>query len=235
VAWLELIEEYPYFFANALGTLLSLGVGALTLSRAQLRLSVLSGLLSAPCFLFMPLLERHYWQPRRFGGRSLGAEDVLCSFMVAAMAWAVVAVVLRGRLSDRIVRSGLPRRYNLTCGVSICLFVAGLAAGLSAMSALIGACAVMAAVLLWANRRAWPLAVVGTCGFGAAWFAAVRLFFWLWPEFAHQWNPGSAWSAPVLGVPLGELTWAIVFGAYWPLFVAYVLRIEFVSSRPVTT
>ncbi len=84
----------------------------------------------------------------------------------------------------------------------------------------------------WMVRPATAAAAGMSC-FGIAWYAAVRLFFSLWPEFALQWNPGSAWSTPVLGVPLGELAWAIVFGSYWPLFMAYVLRIEFVSSRPV--
>jgi hypothetical protein len=231
VGWATLIEAYPYFFANALGALLSLAAGGLLLSRAQFRMCVLSGLLNAPCFLFMPLLERHYWRPRRFGGWILGVEDALCSFMVALMAWVVVAIALRGRLSDRIGAAGVVRRYKTASGLSVGVFLVGYGAGLDAMSALIVTCAILAVLLHVANRRAWPLAVVGICSFGIAWYAAVRLFFWLWPAFPSQWNTASMWGALVIGVPLGELTWALVFGGYWPLFMAYVLRIDPLQVR----
>ncbi|MBE3135386.1 MAG: hypothetical protein IMZ55_18115 [Acidobacteria bacterium] len=231
MGWLALIETYPYFFASALGTVLCLIAGGLLLSRAQFRASVLSGLLNAPGFVFMPLLERHYWHPRRLGGWILGVEDALCSFMVALMAWVVVAVLLRGKLSDRMGTAGFLRRYNAACALSIGLFLSAYVAGLDAMSALIVACALMAMLLQAANRGAWPLAVGGMCGFGLAWWAAVRLFFWLWPEFSSQWNGASVWGALVIGVPLGELTWALVFGSYWPLFVAYALRINVLAGE----
>jgi len=30
----------------------------------------------------------------------------------------------------------------------------------------------------------------------------------------------------ILGIPLGEIAWASIFGAYWPLFMMHILDLQ---------
>jgi hypothetical protein len=228
---LQAIESYPYLFATVLMLLLCLIASRLLLTAAQFRATVLSGLLNAPCCIFMPLLEDRYWSPRRVGGWILGLEDLLCSFSVAAMAWLTVLLLLRGKVTLVATTPGFVRRFNIAAGMSVGLFLAYYVARFDPMSSLILALAAVAIFLQMMRKDLWPLALCGVFGFPTLYWLLLRAIFWFWPGFAVQWNPYSVWGRTFLGVPLGEMAWATIFGAYWPLLVAYALGIQLAQSR----
>jgi hypothetical protein len=90
------------------------------------------------------------------------------------------------------------------------------------MSALIIATGLLALYLLIRKFSLWPLALAGVFLFPLIYLSMTRFDFWLWPDFVGQWSKTLPWGKRVLGLPLGEITWSIVFGAYWPLFTAYI-------------
>jgi len=179
----------------------------------------------------MPLLEKCYWSPKRVGGWILGPEDLLISFAVALMAWFIVALLLRGKISFASTTPGFFRRYNTAAGLSVGFFLVFHFSGLEPMASLILTCGVMAILLQIIRRDLWPLALCGFLGFPLLYLLVVRLDFWLCPDFILQWNRDSVWGVTFLGFPLGEITWSVVFGAYWPLFFSYTFMVEVAPSR----
>ncbi|MBX7207490.1 MAG: hypothetical protein K1X78_04190 [Verrucomicrobiaceae bacterium] len=221
---IEHIREHPYFWANLLSTAWLTALGALLLRRSDFRLSIISGLLNAPCFVFLRFLEGSYWTPVRLGAAVLDAGDVLCSYAVAAMAWFALTAGQRRRITAAFSWRVFLVRYNAVAGLSVVCFLAVYAAGMEGMTALVVTCLAVALVLFVRLRSFRAMALESMLRFGVLYFAVVKVYFAFWPAFVKQWNPVPPWGVPVAGVPLGEIVWSLVFGAYWALFMAFVFR-----------
>jgi hypothetical protein len=194
---------------------------------------VWSGLLNIPCFPFLVFLEKEYWTQVRFGGWILGVEDVICSFWVAAAVWLVVALPL----GNQMLINGRIRifwfRYFIMSSLSAFLFLSFYFMGFGGMGSLILACLIVTAFLLLRIRKPWLIFFTGIILHPVFYSLEVKLFFWFWPDFITQWNMRTIWGSPILGIPLGETTWAVIFGAYWPLFMAYVFDLRLRPRGPL--
>jgi hypothetical protein len=223
---IDFIKAYPYFFATFGGGLLVLVVGRIFLPRQQWHIMVWSGLLNIPCFPFLVFLEKEYWTQVRFGGWILGVEDVICSFWVAAMVWLVIALFLGNQMliKGRIRIFWL--RYFLMAYLSGFLFLLFYFTGFGGMGSLFLACLIVTAFLLFRIRNPWLLFLTGIILHPVFYSLEVKLFFWVWPDFINRWNMRTIWGSPLLGIPLGETTWSVIFGAYWPLLMAYVFDLR---------
>lgn len=221
---LGILKAYPYLFANLLTCSVLLCAARLLLRPAQWRMMLLSGLANVPSFGMLIYLEEKYWRPVRIGGWILGLEDALCSFVVAAMAWFIAALFFRDRILLEMRGAMVWCRYLLVAGFSMAAFLMAFFAGLSGMSALIVACAGVTLFLLATQKPLWPLALLGLFAFPAFYLSVVKVDFWLWPDFVSQWSPQPPWGLRFRGIPLGEIVWSSVFGAYWPLFTTYIFN-----------
>jgi len=221
---LATLKAYPYLFANLLSFSVLMCAARLLLGPAQRRTMILSGLANVPSFGLLIYLEEEYWRPARMGGWALGLEDALCSFVVAAMAWFIVGLFFQDRILLKMRGAMVFRRYLLMAGLSMAVFLLVFFAGLSGMAALVVACSGVAVFLLVTQRPLWPLALLGLFAFPAVYLSVARVDFWLWPDFVSQWSLQPPWGLRFLGIPLGEIIWSLVFGAYWPLFTAYIFN-----------
>jgi hypothetical protein len=219
----EFMKAYPYLCTNTISIAFLLVVGWLVLTRAQWKTMVLCGLANVPCFVFLVLLENEYWSPVRLGGLALGIEDILCSFAVAAMGWFVIGLFFADRILLLVRRKILLLRYAILANLSgITFLLLSCLMNLSGMTALILTCLVMAAVMFLLRKSLWPVVLVSLVGFPILYLGIVKVYFLIWPEFVQQWNSTTLWGKTVLGIPLGEITWSVVFSIYWPLFVMFV-------------
>ena len=221
-----LFQAYPYLFTNIVSFLIFVVGGRLILPKRHWGVMMICGALNAPCFPFLIFLENEYWNPVRVGGWILGVEDILCSFMVAAMPWFVIAMSFgrRIKLPDKL-KIFWPR-YRIIAGISVIIFLLCYLAGLKGMTSLLTACGSVAALLLLWKKERWLFALGGIVGFTVIYLVLVRIYFFIWPEFVLQWNMQSFWGGLILGIPLGEIAWAPIFGAYWPLFMMHILDLQ---------
>ena len=221
----------PVLFSNILSLLLCLGVASAV--RPHGRLVLLGGVLSLPGFL-TELLDADYWNPVRVGRWAVGLEDALCAFDFGALALVPVVVLLRRSLSWEGWTICAARRSLLAGGALSALFLASMAAGLSPVTALITSAGLAAPGA--AGRPPGPLADRPD--------RARRIPALVLPHrpalfrdvagLHHPVEPARTVGTVVLGLPAGEIAWAIAFGALWPLFVGYVvnIRIAALSRRP---
>lgn len=101
-----------------------------------------------------------------------------------------------------------------------CFSAAGLPPSRGAYAVPIGVTALV--LTRWPALRAPALAGALACLI-LGW-AELHLWFWLWPGFRDDWV-ASTWSGHlVLGAPLGDLVWSVVFGATHPTVLLPALR-----------
>ncbi|MDY6881088.1 MAG: hypothetical protein SV686_12635 [Thermodesulfobacteriota bacterium] len=225
----NLVNMYPYLFAN-LFYLFVLFSGLLFVAKGNRRLVYLAGLVNIPCFPFLIYFEEIYWYPKRFGGWVLGIEDAICSFVVGAMVVLVVLLFFDYRSSRDTSLSRILSRYFSFCTISVILFFLFLLAfGANPMTALIFSNAIVFSLLLLLRKDLLTVALLGMIGYGVAHFVLMKIGFWLLPGFLESWNLGTLWGHTLFNVPLGEITWAFFYGAFWPVFIAHVfdLRVRF--------
>jgi len=222
----DAFSAYPYLTCGLVGSLLFVALAWATLSRAQFALTLLSGLIAVPAFIFGWFLEYNYWHPERIGGRNLGIEDAIISFAMSALAWYVVAIVWGRRMEFRYYFLRSLRRYLTAVIGPVAAFLFWVWMGCDGMTALLLAYGCVGPVLWWLQRDLRPLALLGAPLFALAWYTFARTSIWAYPGFLESWNLDGRWGVVVAGVPLGEIVWAFFYGAYWPLFVTVVYEVK---------
>jgi hypothetical protein len=218
-------REYPYFFAN-LPLLALLPALIVTRRRGLSRVALLSGLTSLPCSLMALVLEG-YWRPAHVLGGSIGFEDLIFLFGFGALVWLASAWACRPFVPQRLDLRVGARRMSVWSAASGLLLLALSHCGMDAMSATLATGCVAAAALLVRRRDLWPLPLTAVACFVPGYLAIVRLQLALWPAYIRQWNRASSWAtAGVLGIPAGEIAWAVVFASAWPLLIASALDLK---------
>ena len=220
------IEEHPYFWANLLSIVWLTVLGAWWLDRSSFRLTVIAGLLNAPCFFLVVLLEGTYWTPKRLMPWPVDICDVLCAYAAAAMAWFSLTLARRRRLAADFAWRPFLVRYNVVAAASVGFFLIAVAAGCEGMAALLITCALVSIALVAWMRPMAGLALEGAARFTVLYLAVVKFYFILWPDFTKQWNPSPPLGTLIAGIPLGEILWAPIFGAYWTLLMVLVFRMR---------
>jgi hypothetical protein len=115
------------------------------------------------------------------------------------------------------------RRYIVTTLSGLCLLVLCRTCGLDIMTSANLSMAILGILLLLRRVELWPIPVTGAIGFGILYALLIGCIFAIWPDFLLQWNTVNLWGISIVGVPLGEITWSLGYGAVWPLIMAYVL------------
>jgi hypothetical protein len=222
--FVEVVKGYPYLFANIMSLAVCLIASRMT---PQGNMIIVSGLLSTPCFFLLAVPPwNEYWNPVRVGGWVLGVEDVLCSFDVGALAWLAAGAPFGLATSSRICHGGFFKRYAVLGSLTAGLFTLLWLVGLEAMTSLIATCFVVGAFLFALRRDLRFLALSGLIGFPILYSLIVSFYFRIWPDFAFQWKTHNFWGRAILGLPAGEVAWAVVFGFFWPLFVGHVCNVR---------
>lgn len=219
-------QNYPYLWASLLSLFVFVTLSVLLLRKDHRNTVIFSGLVNSTAFVFLIHLEGVYWSPVRLGHRLLGMEDVICSFIVAAMAWFAVALVLGNRIVYTFRAEVWMKRFISLAGASVALFLLLCQIGWSGMTALVVTCLSVGSTTLWWRRDLWPLALAGTLIFPLLYLLMVKIDFWIWPRFVEQWNAVGPWGRGYWGIPLGEIAWSVVFGLYWPLFTGHIFDIS---------
>ncbi len=222
---MRILREYPYFFANVPFLLLP-PILSLTRRHTLSRGALFSGILCMPCGA-LSLAHVGYWRPLRLAGGNLGLEDLVFAFAAGVLVWLAAAWPFRHTLPRLFVLPARGRPILLSGAAGGVLLVGLCRFGMDPMGATLAVGGLVFIGLLVCRPRLWPLALSGVLCFVPLYLAIVRIQLALWPAYIGQWNPNSPWAAvTVLGVPVGEVAWAVVFAAFWPPLIAALLGLE---------
>jgi len=81
--------------------------------------------------------------------------------------------------------------------------------------------------LLVRRLSLWRLALTGLICFTPAYVLELKFEIAAWPNYISYWDAGGLWGTLVFGIPRGEIAWAAVFGAAYPVVIASALDIRF--------
>jgi hypothetical protein len=226
-SFMEFIDGHPYLFANLPALVAVLLLPRLTSNRGYWRAAVFSGLACTP-FSLAELVARGYWRPVLLGGMGYGVEDLIFCYTAGAAAW--LAAVYWSRetcvVELRNLRTAILRIMLWGIPAAAVGFGLGLAGMDHISSTLIPAAGCLLFLL---SRRAslWRLTLAGIVSFTPLYVLVVKLQFAVWPSYITYWNANGPWGTLALGIPRGELAWAAMLGAVWPVLIASALDVRF--------
>ena len=213
-------HQHAYLWGSLLGVLFVLWV--CRVSPRHGKAIFLCALVSAPAGWISCLVERAYWSPVRLGGGNLGLEDFLCSFTIGGLLWWLMVLIPQVRAQDFSFGKFFPRYFAVIVPLNL-VFFGLLKSPLHPMSTAILSLVVLGVAMVVVAPGLMWMGGIGLVLFTIDWWVNLQICFYGWPEFAGAWNAETWHGWSVLGVPLGELVWAAVFGASWPVFMAWCL------------
>ncbi len=217
---------YAFIISSVVYLSVTLILARLTLQPVQFRLMIYTGALNATCGAFSYFLEDNYWTPARIGGLIIGIEDLLIAVAVGMIPWYLVALIWQKRMAIDLRWPIALKRIAVIMFSAYLTYLIGMLTDVDPMAMMLAVCASLTMVILALRPDSWPLAATGFIVFGLIWFLLVEITFAALPGFIQQWNLESRWGRPILGVPVGEIVWALIFGALIPLLTAFVFDVR---------
>jgi hypothetical protein len=215
---------YPYLWTSL--TMLAASAAVVALLPAHRRGMLVSGILCAPFALASVMFVPEYWRPHRIACFLAGPEDLIFSFACGVLVWCTAVV-----LSPPRTMAFRPSRVFRVYGGACIVFVGGILVfrnlcGLRTMPSVLVAGLVLYGLLLPLRRDLLRFSLVAGFAYCVAYALFFGLVFAVCPDFARQWNWDNLWALSLLGVPLEEAAFALVFGACWPLAMAQAFDVR---------
>lgn len=226
---LDFVWRNPYLFSNIPGLAIILLLAWRTRHRDYARAAIFSGIACIPCS-FAESASGAYWHPKLLGGMTWGFESVLFTFVSGATVWMIAAAASRKGYSIGVSTFGeVFRRMTPGALAVTALFLLLLRLGVNCVTATILSPPGLLLVLLWRRKSLWTLSLAGLAAFTPFYTVLVKLQFAVWPNYLSYWNPGGTWGTLLFGVPHGEIAWAAIMGAAWPVAIASALDVRFAA------
>ncbi|MGA2572088.1 MAG: hypothetical protein ABSF23_16390 [Terracidiphilus sp.] len=228
----DFIGGNPYLFSNFPILIVTSLIVWRSRRRDIARAAVFSGLACIPCSL-AESTSAAYWHPKLLGGMSWGIESVQFTYVLGVAAWLIAAALQRQSCSIGIRGvAGVFRRFTPGALSVIVLYILLWQAGVNCVTATLISPLGFYLYQLLDRRSLWRLSLAGLAGFVPFYFVVIRVQFALWPNYISYWNKGG-WGTLVFGVPAGDLAWAALFGAVWPVAIAWALDVKFEERASV--
>jgi len=228
---LQFVGAHPYLFANLPIVAMTLLLPRLVANRDYGRAAMFSGLACLPCAL-AELTSLDYWRPVLLGGAHWGLESVIFTYASGASVWLVAALWSRQSCAIGVAsfREGF-RRLTPWALAGTGAYWGLWWAGMNCVTATLLTSAGLLLFQLRQRADLWRLALAGCVLFMPVYVLGIRIQFAVWPHYLDYWLPGGLWGTLVLGVPRGEVAWAILYGATYPVVMASALDMRFSSRR----
>jgi len=192
-------------------------------------------LISVPLGIFDYLSQPSYWHPPTFFSLPVGIEGYVLGFCIGGIG----GVIYEERAQKQLRKKKVNRTatiYHLLIPLSVVAVSFGLYLGfrLNMMQSLPLAL-MLGAILITVFRRdlTRPVLFSGLM-FGTFYF--IVLFIWLlfFPAARTWWNLAIYGNLTVLGVPLGEVIFGFVYGAFWGPVYEFVFGYRLARNRVIT-
>lgn len=230
-------ELYPYLVFSSV--LFIIFLAFLLIYKKQWQPMLVSGLLSAPFAYTSVFFVPEYWDPTRIAVFVAGPEDIIFSFANGGIVWLIATWPVRKRIILQIQTGRSMMRYvfcsvfGVTFGAAFILILHTYGSGVGIMTAALVTITSLGVLLLYLRSEFWPISIAGGIGFTILYTILVGIVFTIHPDVVLQWNIDNLWGIKLLGIPMEEILWAFLFGAVWPLLMAYVFDVSLDFHRPV--
>ena len=162
-----------------------------------------------------------YWHPPTFFSLPVGIEDILFGFAFGGAA--SVLYPAKTNKHDGSIKRTVDVRNMATLSpvliISIGLFVLfGINIMISLPVGLLTGCLLIIAIRPDLAKRL----LYSVSYFGLLYLFILLLWFWLFPQAQQWWNLKIYGNITVFNVPLGEVLFGFLFGAFWSAFYEFI-------------
>lgn len=171
--------------------------------------------LSAPLGPITVLFFWHdYWSPLYAFPALAGLEEFIFSFLIGGIGGGAYQALVGGTVPVLELRQKRLWAFGLA-GVSLTLFYYGtFVLGINSLYTSLVILGLLAACELAYAKHLWPRAVVGALCTAGAMFIMYQIWFLIFPDALSFWNTPALSGIYVLSVPLEELLWGALWGAF---------------------
>jgi len=197
---------------------------------------LISAVLSIPAACTAVLFVPEYWKSKRITQLSVGIEDIIFSFATGGIVWIIVSFSVGRNFSYKMALNTMIKRYLtlVALGVSL-IYILFRSTKWGVMAeALVGIIIIGLILLVRFRFKSWRIAAAGSLLFTLYYSITTGFILKLFPHMNLYWNNNNLWGISVFNVPLGEIVWALGYGAVWPLAMAYVFDLN-ISKRDLKT
>jgi hypothetical protein len=178
-----------------------------------------------PCVaLWRP--HEDYWHPVLLFKPPWRFEDLVYLYWTGSAAWMAAALWLRHGWVTGVRSTPAALLRMMPLALATALWAALWLAGVNVITASLLAEAALLLFLLGRRRSLWRLALGGMITYTPFYILVVKIHFALWPRYVSYWIPVYPWGRTVLGIPWGEIAWALAFSAMWPVLIAWALDLR---------
>jgi len=182
---------------------------------------IVSGLAAIPISFFDYLTRPYFWNPPTLFNLPIGIETIIFNFLLGGIAASIYEEVygrklIRIRLRDRGFKS---LRYALFIFLLISIFLFSLAFRDQAL--LLGFAGMFSGILLIVafRRDLIPNVIFSGLLFGLLYLVIFALWISLFPRAISWWNLEFLSGRLILGVPIEQMLFALLYGSFWgPLY-----------------
>ncbi len=222
------IEDYPYLYSQFIGLMVYLGL--YLVFPKQRRIMILSSLLAAPTAILALVTNPFYWRPKLIVPMPVGIEDIIFDFINGGTVWMASAGILTW-IKPQIVHPVFSaRRAILSCVFGITASGVLFLVGFRSIDAPFIAMIVWLILMICIRKENWLLVCIGAPAFTILYIFVFKTVMVFWPQFLSVWKGGGIWGWYFWEIPLGEIVWAALFGAVWPITIAYIFDMRFDQS-----
>lgn len=223
-----ILKTYPYLISTLF--LLFILMVLIIFNRGQRHPIFLSAVLSVPTASASIYFVPEYWNPVRLLNSAIGIEDIIFAFSTGGILWVLGVWPFRNRISVRLHIGPILSRFILCTLIAVLTVSILIAIGIGVMTATLLSLVTVGIVLIRFRPDLWLISLTGSICFTLFYAAFTKTVFLIWPEMILQWNSSYLWGIYIIGLPLEEILWGPVYGAVWPLIMAYSFDLKLDSG-----
>jgi hypothetical protein len=228
----DFIFRYPYLvFSQFMILVLLIPFFLFPRQRTPMLVStVLASPLALASLAFVP----EYWTPGYlFVFLGVGLEDVLFAFYIGGVAWLLSSCIHAKRIQINFRKKILFRRYLLVLVFGLLVGSIFFLLGFRHIDIAFIVMGLWTGVLLYWRPSLWPLAVSGAVS--ACFFTLImyQLNLLIWSQLPKFWNWPNLWGVSMMGIPLEEYVFLILYFPAWTLTTSFMLNVRLGSSKSI--
>ena len=225
-------DTYVYFVSLSILGVAIYVTGILLFRKFSLSI-IISSFAAVPQALLGAYFFTGYWQNPRITGGAASLEDFLFCFIAGGGAWISVLAVLHNQISVELKfnRNMLRFMQVIITGVGSMwlLYLGGIRNFLSPYLA-IAICGLLPVLIKRQYLIVW---ISGAVLFSIIYLIAFLIVNAIWPQFVQSWNLTELSGRLILGIPLEEYMFSVLYGGSMGTCMAYIFNTRFIEGSTV--
>lgn len=193
------------------------------------------GIIMQPLVIFGYYSVPTYWHPSLFFGLPVGIEDLLGGFFLSGIAGVIYEEISNIHLKKIRESLKIEAEHGIVPLLVLILSLGAFFVFKTNIMITLVVGLVLGTILLGTIRPNLRKAILlSGIYFGLLYSIIFSIWLFLFPEALQWWNLDIFWGVTILGVPLGEVLFGFLYGAFWGPIYEFLFgysEVPFINKR----